>query len=134
MSVQPFLGLPPAAQLHLLAALFAFGLGTWVLAMPKGTARHRLLGRVWMGLMAAVALSSFAIPAKLLAFGAGFGVIHLLSAFVLVAVAVAIWAARTGRVRVHRRWAIGLYAGALVGAGVGALVPGRVLSQMLGYG
>jgi uncharacterized membrane protein len=50
-----------------------------------------------------------------------------------VMVTAAIWSARIGNIRAHRRFVIGLYAGAILGAGSGALVPGRLISRMLGY-
>ena len=45
--------------LHLTAALCALGLGAGVALMRKGTARHRLLGRIWVAVMAVVAVGSF---------------------------------------------------------------------------
>jgi uncharacterized membrane protein len=123
---------PAFVQLHLAAALIALVLGTVMVAARKGTAGHRALGRIWVALMAAVALSSFWITG--LAGPGRFSVIHLLSVVTLAGLAVAIWAIRTGRVRLHRRAMIGLYAGGLIGAGAGAFWPGRLLSHMLGYG
>ena len=45
--------------LHLAAVLPALAIGATVLARRKGTATHRLLGRIWVGLMITAALSSF---------------------------------------------------------------------------
>ncbi len=132
MNAAPYLAAPLAAQFHLVAALVAFLLGTWLLVRRKGTPRHRLLGRIWMGLMLAVALGSFLITGHA---GAGrLSWIHGLSAFVIVGIGIALWAARTGRIRTHRGWVIGLYAGSFAGAGGAAFAPGRLISQILGYG
>ena len=49
---------------------------------------------------------------------------------VLVSLAVAIIAIRRGNVRRHRNFMIGTLLG-LAGAGAGALMPGRFLSQLL---
>ncbi len=62
-----------------------------------------------------------------------FGIIHVLSVVVLAMVTLAILSARAGRIRAHRRFVIGLYAGAILGAGSGALMPGRMISRILGY-
>jgi uncharacterized membrane protein len=134
MCLAPFDAAPSAIQLHLLAAVAAFVLGTWVLVRPKGTPVHRRLGRLWMALMACAALSSFFVPATIGRFLGPWGAIHILSVWVLVSVSVAIWAARSGRIRLHRYWVLGTYAGGLIGAGAGAFAPGRLLSHMLGYG
>ena len=118
-------------QLHLAAALAALVLGTVIIVGRKGTPRHKAIGRAWVALMAAVALSSFWITG--LAGPGRFSVIHLLSIFTLAVLVIAVWAIRTGRVRLHRRAMVGLYAGGLIGAGVGAFWPGRLLSHLLGY-
>jgi uncharacterized membrane protein len=134
MSLAPYLGASVAIQLHLAAAVLAFLLGGWVLLRRKGTKVHRSLGLIWMGLMALIALSSFFIPGTILPLAGPFGLIHLLSVWVLVSIAVAIWAARSGRILHHRIWVSATYAGGLVGAGAGALAPGRLIAAMLGYG
>jgi len=133
MDIQPFLDASMATRIHLVAAVAAFGLGAWVLSRPKGTPVHRALGRVWMGLMVVAALSSFLIAATLVPVIGRFGIIHGLSVLVLAMVVLAIRAARAGRIRGHRYYVLGLYAGAMLGAGAGALAPGRLISRMLGY-
>jgi uncharacterized membrane protein len=114
--------------IHLFAVLPAVILGVLQLATPKGTPLHRRLGWLWVLAMAVTALSSFWIfgPKN----GGGFSVIHLLSAWVLFALAAAIWHIRRGNVRAHRYFMLGILAG-LAGAGVGAMMPGRLLSQVL---
>jgi uncharacterized membrane protein len=107
--------------LHLSAALLALVLGAIVLASPKGTRRHKVLGRAWVGLMMVVAVSSFWI---------GFSWIHLLSIWTLISLGCAIWFIRRGNVRAHRGFMIGTFLG-LAGAGLGALAPGRMLYVFL---
>jgi uncharacterized membrane protein len=120
--------LTPPILLHLAAALLALGLGAFNLARPKGTRAHRTLGWVWVVLMASAAVSSFWIFG--LRHGAGPSLVHLLSLWTLVALVCAIVAIRRGRVRTHKAFMIGTFLG-LLGAGLGALAPGRLLAQWL---
>lgn len=90
------------------------------MSRPKGTAAHKLLGRIWVALMLAVAISSFWIGGSL---------IHLLSAWTLVSLAAAIWFIRRGNVRAHQGFMIGTLLG-LAGAGLGAFAPGRLLPTL----
>ena len=132
MDLATFLARPFAVQFHLVAALLALALGTVMLIRRKGTGSHKALGRIWVALMLAVALSSFWITGL---GGAGrFSWIHGLSVFVLVMLGLSVWAIRRGRVRTHRFTMIGVYAGGLIGAGAGAFAPGRLISHVLGYG
>lgn len=91
----------------------------------KGSASHRLLGRVWVALMSLAAVSSF----WLTGLSDGFSVIHLLSIWTLVAMALAIYFVRKGNVKSHKRFMVGTFLG-LAGAGIGALMPGRTLFQV----
>jgi uncharacterized membrane protein len=107
--------------LHLSTALAALLVGAVVLSMRKGTALHRGLGRAWGALMLLTALSSFWITRD-----GQWSWIHLLSAWTLVSLASAIYAIRRGNLRAHRGFMVGTYLG-LLGAGAGALAPGRTL-------
>lgn len=120
--------LSPTVLVHLVAALLALAIGALNLARRKGTGAHRALGWVWVALMATAALSSFWIFG--LRNGAGPSLVHLLSAWTLVALACAIYFIRRGNVRAHKAFMIGTFLG-LVGAGLGALAPGRLLAQWL---
>ena len=117
-----------AGTLHLAAVVPAVAIGVYQLAAPKGTRPHKALGWLWVLSMVAVALSSFWIME--LRKGAGWSVIHLLSAWVLVALSLAIWHIRRGNVRAHKGFMVGTLLG-LAGAGIGALMPGRFLAQLL---
>ena len=61
MSLSPLLSAPPAIQIHAFAAMAAFLIGAFVLWRRKGTALHRALGRIWVGLMLVVATSALFI-------------------------------------------------------------------------
>jgi uncharacterized membrane protein len=114
--------------IHLAAAILSLIVGALVLARTKGTRSHKMFGRLWVGLMLAVALSSFWILE--IRDGAGFSVIHLLSAWTLASLALAVYFIRRGNVRAHQGFMIGTFLG-LAGAGLGALAPGRALYLFL---
>jgi uncharacterized membrane protein len=129
MSLDPLLAAPFVVQLHAFAAMAAFVLGTIQFAAPKGTLPHRTMGYAWVGLMLVIAASSFAIHGR--GQWAGFSVIHLLSALVLVLTPLAVLAAHRHRVGTHRWAMISLFAGALVIAGAFTLLPGRIMHRVL---
>lgn len=114
--------------LHLAAVLPAVAVGLAQLMLPKGTRRHKALGWAWVAAMAIAALSSFWIFG--INNGGRFSVIHLLSVFVLFNLAAAVWSIRRGRVSAHKKFMVGTLLG-LLGAGAGALAPGRFLHQLL---
>jgi len=125
VTLAPLLAAPPLIQFHVFAALGALFLGLVQFALPKGTAVHRLSGRIWVGLMAAVALSSFGITG---AGGAGrWSWIHLISLYTLAALLLAMRQAQRGKVRAHRISMISLFLGALIITGAFTLLPGRLM-------
>ncbi|MEK9995940.1 MAG: DUF2306 domain-containing protein [Halieaceae bacterium] len=119
----------PPIPSHALAALAAVVLGGWQLATPKGTRRHRALGWIWVALMAYVASSSFLIS-ELRLWGA-FSPIHLLSAWTLFSLVMAVHHARRGNIGQHKIWMLLLYVLALLVTGLFTLWPGRVMNQVL---
>ena len=112
----------PLIAFHASFAVAALLVGGLVLARRKGTASHKLLGRIWVAAMVAVALSSFWIFE--IRRGAGPSVIHLLSVWTLVSLALAVWFIRRGNVRAHRGFMVGTFAGLAV---AGLLAGGRSL-------
>jgi uncharacterized membrane protein len=119
----------PPIPLHAIAAMAAFVLGVVQLAAPKGTLPHRTLGWIWVLLMAVVAVSSFWIhQIRLLG---PWSPIHLLSIFTLVMLPLGVWRAHRHDVSKHRRTMIGIFAGALVIAGLFTLVPGRIMNAVV---
>jgi uncharacterized membrane protein len=114
-----------AIAMHLPAAAAALVLGAALVAMPKGTTLHRLLGRCWVALMAVVALSSLWIPSFL-----QIGWIHGFTLVVATNVPYAILAIRRGNVSAHRWAMIGSFIG-LCGAALGTLLPGRIVGDTL---
>lgn len=124
-----FTAASPIIQVHAVLAGAAILLGGFQLIMPKGTTLHRSLGYLWVGGMALVALSSFAIHELRLV--GPFSPIHLLSIFVLYALFKAIKAARRGDIRQHKRGMILLYILGLLITGGFTLLPGRLMYQVL---
>ncbi|KAF0808533.1 transmembrane protein [Alcanivorax xiamenensis] len=114
---------------HWVAALIALLFGAVQLAAQKGGGQHRLLGRIWILAMAVTALSSFGIHSFLPILGT-FGPVHLLSVWILICLALSLIAARQRRIERHKRFTVGAYLG-LVGAGLGALAPDRLIGGWL---
>ena len=79
MTFAPLLAAPAVMQLHALAALISLTSGLTVLVMRKGTARHRLVGWVFVMAMAVTAISSAFITSN-----GHFSAIHLLSILTIV--------------------------------------------------
>lgn len=119
----------PLLALHAAAALVALGLGAWQLfGSVKGAPAHRFVGRVWVGLMLFVAVSSFWIteirPGR-------FSALHILSAVTIVTVTLGLVAAMRGQVLAHRGNMTGSWLG-LVGAFVFAVaIPSRHVPQFV---
>lgn len=116
--------LTPAIAIHAAAAIAALGAGATLLAMRKGSATHRFLGRFWAVAMLTVALSAFFI-------GNSFSWLHGLALVAVAGLAGAVYAARAGKVGTHRRAILALYLGALVVPGLFALSPQRLLGELV---
>lgn len=129
MSLDPLLAASPAIRFHVMAAVLAVALGTLQLAAPKGTARHRLVGYGWAGLMLIVAVSGFFIHTIRMI--GPFSPIHVLSLVILVTVPLAVLRARRGDAAAHGKAMRNIFWIALVGAGLFTLLPGRLMHQLL---
>ncbi|MDY0959310.1 DUF2306 domain-containing protein [Sphingomonas sp. CFBP8993] len=117
-----------AVWIHLGSVLPALPLGLYVLLARKGDARHRMLGRIWAGLMVVAALSALAL--RDLNHGQ-FSFIHIFIPITLIGLWRAIAAARAGRIATHRKVMVSLYLAGLIGAGSFAFMPGRVMGTWL---
>lgn len=129
MVLDPVFNAPLAVQIHVFAVVPAAVLGGLMLMARKGTRIHKLLGRVWVSLMAVTAISSFFIHTFRLV--GPFSPIHLLSIITLVACVVIIRSARAGQFAIHRRAVLSLYWGGIGIAGAFAMVPGRIMNQVM---
>ena len=114
-----------AIQFHVACAVLALLIGTLMLFWKKGTALHKGLGRLWIGLMLGVSLSSFFInEIRLLG---PYSPIHVLSLFTLLGLWSGWRAIRAGDVRSHRMSMTAVFSGGLIGAGLFTLIPGRIM-------
>lgn len=121
---------PAIIQFHLIGALIALVAGIVQLTRPKGTASHRWLGRVWVAIMVAVAVSSFWITELR---EGRYSFIHLISIWTLFTLAMGVWRIRAGKVKAHAFWMIGTFIGGLLVAGGFAVFgEGRVIGRLLG--
>ena len=128
MTLAPLLDASPAIQLHAFAAMSAFVLGVVQLSAPKGTLPHRTVGWIWVALMLAVSISAFWIH-QLRLWGP-WSPIRLLAIFTLIMLPLGVWYAHRHAVEYHRWTMIGIFAGALVIAGLFTFVPGRIMYQV----
>lgn len=129
VNLSPLLDASLPIQIHVATVVPAALIGPYLFLSRKGSPRHRLVGKVWLGLMVASALSSFFIHTINLFLG--FSPIHLLSAYVLYGSWSAIRAARAHRIREHKLTVIGIYVGGIIIAGGFTLLPGRVMHEVL---
>ena len=118
---------PVAIKLHLFAVLLAFAIGVALLIGVKGRTFHRTLGWVWVVAMMTGAVSSLFI--RIINHGS-LSYIHLLAGWTIVALPMAVFAARTHRVKAHARFMTGLFTGGLILAGLLAFMPGRLMWNM----
>ena len=124
MTLAPLAASPAIIQVHVAAALLALACGIVVLAIAKGTARHRRVGWVF-----AVAMGITAATSVFITRNGHFSAIHLLTLLTAVSLPYAIVMRRRGNIRAHKKTMIGLFAGLAV-AGAFTLVPGRLLHQV----
>lgn len=115
---------PLVIQLHVAGAVIALAIGTILLIGVKGTRRHRALGWGWVAAMATTAISSLFIHTIN---PGGFSFIHLISGWTIIALPMAVYAARRHRVAAHRRGMTGMFVGGLLIAGAFTFLPGRLM-------
>lgn len=115
--------------LHAIAAMIAIILGGIQFYMKKGGATHKLLGRVWVGLMLIVSFSSFFIH-EIKLWGA-YSPIHLVSLWTIFSVGLAIYFVRVGKIKRHKQAMLALYVFALIITGFFTLLPGRTMNQVV---
>jgi uncharacterized membrane protein len=108
--------------------LMALAIGIVLLAGVKGSRLHRALGWTWVLAMFTGAASSLFI--RMLNHG-HLSLIHLLSGWTIVALPMAVAAARAHKVRVHARFMTGLFTGGLILAGLLAFLPGRLMWNLI---
>jgi uncharacterized membrane protein len=118
-----------AVHIHVAAAMAALLLGAVVLFRRKGDPLHRLGGRVWVALMAVVALSSFFIHELRLV--GPWSPIHIVSLATLWFLFDGVRLAARGRISAHRRTMQGTFFGGLIVAGGFTFLPGRLMHEVM---
>ena len=114
--------------LHAIMAMIAIILGGIQLSMKKGGPIHKLLGRIWVGLMLIVSISSLFIH-EIKLWGA-YSPIHLLSLWTIFSLGLAIYFVRVGNIKRHKQVMIALYFFALILTGFFTFMPGRIMYQI----
>ena len=114
---------------HAIMAIIAIILGGIQLSMKKGGTIHKLLGRIWVGLMLIVAITSFFIHETKM--WGDYSPIHLLSLWTIFSLGLGIYFVRVGNIKRHKQVMIALYFFALILTGFFTLYPGRIMHQIL---
>ncbi|MBZ6378173.1 hypothetical protein B5C34_01175 [Pacificimonas flava] len=117
---------PWLVWLHLATVVPSVPLGAYILWRRKGTARHRILGRVWAGMMFVTACTAFFLRST----SEGFSPIHLFAVLTFLSIPYAVVQARRGHIEAHMQAMRGTYIGLIV-AGAFALLPGRTIWGLL---
>lgn len=114
-------------QIHILAAVAALALGAALMAVRKGRRFHRIAGWGWVGLVSVTAGSTLFITS--LNHGS-WSILHLFTAWTLIALPLAVVFARRHNVTRHRGIMMGLFYGGFAVNFFIAFIPGRSLWQM----
>jgi uncharacterized membrane protein len=115
---------PAAIQIHLASVAAAVVLATVQMVGPKGRTMHRVLGWTLAILLVITAIASLFIRNPN---GGLFNPFQLFSVWTLVAIPLALIAARRHNVLFHARMMTGFYFGGLILAGALTFLPGRLM-------
>jgi len=115
-----------AITLHLIFVIPALVLGIFMLIQKKGTAKHKLIGWVWVVLMQINALITFFIQLN-----GRFSWIHILSVITIISTSIGIWAIRNNKRYLHMGCMIGPFVGMIIAGVFAAILPGRIVYNFL---
>lgn len=119
----------PAVSLHVTLGLTALIIGAAQMLLARRGLRHRLMGYLWCGLLAAIAVSGLAVHLE----PGGVTPIHRISSLFSVAtlalLPIVIHAGRTGQRRSHRNAILAIYA-LLITAGALTFLPQRAIGSL----
>ncbi len=124
MNIDLFLTAKPAIIIHTLAAFTALGLGIVMWVRKKGTASHKLIGRIFVVFMAVTAISALFIKGLN---GDNFSWIHLFVPVTFYAIWELFHHLRQGNIKKHEKAVRGLFFGALLIPGFISFLPGRLM-------
>ena len=127
--------LTPVIAIHMTAAIAALITGPVALWARKSASQrprlHRAFGYAWVTLMIVTAVSALFIRDFRLPNLSGYTPIHLLIPYVLIGLVASFWYLGRKNITAHRRTMQRMYVGACIGAGVFALLPTRLLGQLV---
>jgi uncharacterized membrane protein len=115
-----------ALATHLVTALIALPLGAWILYFPKGTPRHKLLGKIWVVAMLITAFASGFIQSW-----GRFSFIHIFTVWTPISIIMAIYYIRKGEVKKHQDYMRGTYIGLVIAGVLAVALPGRFLWRLV---
>ncbi|MCA6225185.1 MAG: DUF2306 domain-containing protein, partial [Phenylobacterium sp.] len=113
---------PPVILVHLAFGLLALMVGAILMAGRKGARMHRILGWGWVLAVGIVAITSLFIR---VVNPGHFSFIHILSGYVIIALPLAVAAARRHDVERYRRTMTGMFFGGFAVNLLFVLLPGR---------
>jgi len=115
-----------AITIHVMTVIPAVPLGAYLLLTPKGTKLHKVLGRVWVGLMVTTAIAITFVRG-----GTDFSWIHIFVPYTLIGAWQVVRTARRRDFAAHRKHLVGMYLGALVIPGAFSFLPDRMMGVWL---
>jgi len=125
IDMTPFLTSALVLKIHVMSALSTFAVGVVLLSgLPKGTRTHKQLGWAWVITMFSTAVSSFFLIGLN---GGHFSWIHGLSAWTVISLPFAVYAARRHDVKKHSNTMRGMFFGGMIIAGLFSFLPGRMM-------
>lgn len=127
MNLDVFFSASPVIIIHTLTAFVALGLGIAMWVRKKGTPSHKMIGRLFVTLMAVVAFTAIFIKGLN---GDNFSFIHIFVPVTFFAIGEIFFYVRRGNLKGHKRAAKGLFFGALLIPGFLSFLPGRLMWQV----
>lgn len=118
----------PVVQIHIIAAFIALAMGIVMFTRPKGTQSHKMIGRLFLGLMIITAISAIFIRQIN---NGQFSFIHVFVPITLFASWEAVHYVRKGNIKRHKRAVKGMFFGALLIPGALSFLPGRQMYMFL---
>ncbi len=115
-----------AITIHVITVIPAVPLGAYLLLTRKGTDLHKLLGRVWVGLMVTTAIAITFVRG-----GGDFSWIHIFVPYTLFGAWKVVATVRRGDIKAHRNHLISMYLGALAIPGAWSFLPDRLMGLWL---
>jgi len=117
-------------QIHLVTALAALVFGIIMWTRPKGTASHKLIGRLFVAMMVITAISAYFIRSL----GNGsFSPIHIFVPITLIGSYFIVASIRKGDLKAHKKHVRNMFFAALLIPGAFSFMPGRTM-YMLFFG